>query len=145
MSRPEAMRRSAFAFTVDIQTRWSDNDMFGHVNNVEYYRFFEIAVAEFLTGPCGMDLFTSPVVTFAAESLCRFRRPLSWPEKVVAGLAIEHVGTSSVRYAIALFRDGADEAAADGHWVHVFVERATQKAIAIPDGVRTVFEAHRVR
>ncbi|MGE5548051.1 MAG: acyl-CoA thioesterase [Solirubrobacterales bacterium] len=142
--RPEAMRRQDFRFAVTIQTRWSDNDMFGHLNNVEYYRFFELAVAEFLVGPCGLDLFNAPVMTFAAESLCRFRRPLSWPEKVTAGLAIEHVGNTSVRYAIALFRDGEEEAAADGHWVHVFVDRATQQPVPIPAGVRAVFEAHRL-
>lgn len=143
MSRPAPARRADFAFFATIQTRWSDNDMFGHVNNVEYYRFFELAVVEFLMGPCRMDLLQDRVVPFAAESLCRFRRPLSWPQTVVAGLKVEHLGTSSVRYAIALFDESSDEAAAEGHWVHVFVERETQGPHAIPDGVRAQFEQYR--
>ncbi|MGE5505131.1 MAG: acyl-CoA thioesterase [Actinomycetota bacterium] len=136
-------RRADFPYHVAIQTRWSDNDMFGHVNNVEYYRFFEIAVAEFLMGPCGLDLFKAAVIPFAAESLCRFRRPLSWPEKVTAGLKIEHLGTSSLRYGIALFGEGSDEAAAEGHWVHVFVDRDHQRPSPIPDDVRAVLEKYR--
>lgn len=136
-------RRADYPFAVTIQTRWSDNDMFGHVNNVEYYRFFEIAVAEFLMGPCRLDLFGAPVIPFAAESLCRFRKPLSWPEPVVAGLRIEHLGNSSVRYGIGLFRDGDAEAAADGHWVHVFVDRQEQRPRPIPAEVRAVFETFR--
>lgn len=137
-----AARRGDFRFFATIQTRWSDNDMFGHVNNVEYYRFFELAVVEFLTGPCGMALLQDPVVPFAAESLCRFRRPLSWPSTVQAGLKVEHLGSSSVRYAIALFDESSDEAAAQGHWVHVFVDCETQRPHAIPEAVRAVFEAH---
>lgn len=143
MSKPEPARRADFPFFATIQTRWSDNDMFGHVNNVEYYRFFELAVCEFLMGPCQLALLKAPVVPFAAESLCRFRRPLSWPETVTAGLRVEHLGTSSVRYAIALFGQDADEAAADGHWLHVFVDRETQRPTPIPDAVRAVYERHR--
>jgi acyl-CoA thioester hydrolase len=136
------VHRGDFRFFTNIQTRWSDNDMFGHVNNVSYYRFFEIAVAEFLIGPCGLDMLNAPIVPFAAESLCRFRRPLSWPEPVTAGLRIDHLGNSSVRYGIALFAAGADEPAAEGHWVHVFVDRASQRPTAIPDGVRAAFQRH---
>jgi acyl-CoA thioester hydrolase len=143
MSKLPPPVRSDFSYFVDIQTRWSDNDMFGHVNNVEYYRFFEIAVAEFLMGPCALDLLTAPVIPFAAESLCRFRRPLSWPEKVVAGLRIERMGTSSVTYAIGLFGESGDAAAAEGHWVHVFVDRAQQHPTEIPAPVRAVFEKHK--
>lgn len=143
MTKPASISRADFRFSVDIQTRWSDNDMFGHVNNVEYYRFFEMVVTEFLMGPCRLDLFKAPVVPFAAESLCRFKKPLSWPEPVVAGLKIEHLGNSSVRYGIALFRRGEDDAAAHGHWVHVFVDRAEQKSQPIPAYLRAVFEEYR--
>jgi acyl-CoA thioester hydrolase len=141
--RRQPARRGDFPFHVTIQTRWSDNDMFGHVNNVEYYRFFEIAVAEFLMGPCKLDLFTAQVIPFAAESLCRFGRPLSWPEKVTAGLKVEHLGTTSMRYAIGLFGENQDEAAAEGHWVHVYVDRHEQRPVTIPPELRAVFEAHR--
>lgn len=142
MSRAPAARRQDFRFLTTIQTRWSDNDMFGHINNVEYYRFFEMVVVEFLRGPCAMDMLTDPVATFAAESLCRFRRPLSWPHPVSGGLVIEHVGNSSVRYGLALFDGDSDEAAADGHWTHVFVDRASQRPVPIPAHVREIFLGH---
>lgn len=143
MSKPPALKRADFRFFCQIQTRWSDNDMYGHVNNVEYYRFFELAVCEFLMRGCEMDFLRGPVVPFAAESLCRFRRPLSWPETVTAGLRVEHLGTSSVRYGLALFGSSSDEPAAEGHWVHVFVTRDDQRPTPIPDPVRAAFERHR--
>ncbi|MBI2241860.1 MAG: acyl-CoA thioesterase [Magnetospirillum gryphiswaldense] len=142
MSRAPAPRRQDFPYVTTIQTRWSDNDMFGHINNVEYYRFFEMVVVDFLRGPCAMDIMTGPVMTFAAESRCSFRRPLSWPEPVSGGLRIEHVGNSSVRYGIALFGETSEEAAADGHWTHVFVERATQRPTPIPAFIRDAFLRH---
>lgn len=141
--RPEPARLGDFPFRTSIQTRWSDNDQFGHVNNVQYYRFFEIIVAEFLVGPCRIDLMGDGIMTLAAESLCRFRKPLSWPEVLVGGLRIEHLGNSSVRYGLAIFRQGEELAAADGYWVHVFVDAASQASVPIPYAVRQVFEAHR--
>lgn len=142
MTKPEPVRRADYRFFCQIQTRWSDNDMFGHVNNVEYYRFFELAVCEFLMRACELDLLNAPIIAFAAESLCRFRRPLSWPHPVTAGLRVEHLGKSSVRYGIALFDDSSDEPAAEGHWVHVFVNRDDQRPTAMPGAVRAVFERH---
>jgi acyl-CoA thioester hydrolase len=136
-------RRDDYPFRVEIQTRWSDNDMFGHLNNVVYQRFFEHIVVRFLTGPCGIDLMTSPVITFAAESACKFLRPLSYPAPVTAGICIDHLGRTSARYGLALFEDGVDEAAAEGHWIHVFVDRASGRPVPIPDPVRAAFEAHR--
>ncbi|MGE5478420.1 MAG: acyl-CoA thioesterase [Bacteroidales bacterium] len=143
MNRPAPLQRSDFRFFCQIQTRWSDNDMFGHVNNVEYYRYFELAVCEFLMRGCELDLLNGEVATFAAESLCRFRRPLSWPHPVTAGLRVEHLGNSSVRYGIALFDDSSDDPAAEGHWVHVFVTRKDQRPTPIPAPVRAAFERHR--
>jgi acyl-CoA thioester hydrolase len=136
-----------YPFQVAIQTRWSDNDMFGHINNVEYYRFFETAVVEFLRGPGRLDLSAAPVVPFVAESRCQFRRPLSWPGLVRAGLRVDHIGTRSVRYGLALFADTEEpvgEAAADGHWVHVFVDRTSNQPAPIPPDLRAVFAAHAV-
>mgnify|MGYP001809721671 CR=1 FL=1 len=142
MSQTDVLRRQDFRFLTPIQTRWSDNDMFGHINNVEYYRFFEMVVVEFLRGPGAMDLLNAPVITFAAESRCRFRRPLSWPRPVTGAMKVEHLGNSSVRYCIALFDGDADDAAADGHWTHVFVDRDTQRPTPIPTAIRQVFLAH---
>jgi acyl-CoA thioester hydrolase len=144
MSRVAAPVRTDYRHFAAIQTRWSDNDMFGHINNVEYYRFFEMSVTDFLMGPCGLDLMTSPCIPFAAESLCRFRRPLSWPEPIAAGLRIEKLGRTSVTYGIGLFGAKSDDAAAEGHWVHVFVDRTTQQPMEIPDYLRQVFAAHMV-
>lgn len=143
MTKPAPSSRADYPFFATIQTRWSDNDMFGHINNVEYYRFFEMAVVDFLMKGCALELMDAPIVPFAAESLCRFRRPLSWPETVAAGLKVEHVGTSSVRYGLALFGEGSEEAAAEGHWLHVFVDRESQRPAPIPAAVRAVFERYR--
>ena len=137
--KKEPGRQADYPFRVDIQTRWSDNDMFGHLNNVLYQRFFEHVVAAFLMGPCGIDLMTSPVIPYAAESQCRFLRSLSYPAVVVAGIRIDHMGRTSARYGLALFQQGNDIAAAEGHWVHVFVDRATDQPVPIPDPVRQVF------
>jgi acyl-CoA thioester hydrolase len=139
--RVPAPSRAAFPYFVTIPTRWSDNDMFGHLNNVEYYRFFEVVVIAFFMERAGIDMFNDQTVTFAAETMCRFRKPLSFPEVVEGAMRVEHLGTSSVRYGLALFRKGEDEPAADGHWVHVFVDRQTQKPVPIPAHVRAAFEA----
>lgn len=141
MSRPPAARRSDFRYFTQIPTRWSDNDMFGHLNNVEYYRFFEAVIVQFFHERAHIDLFTDEVIPFAAESGCRFLRPLSFPEIIEAGMRVEKIGTSSVRYGIGLFRQGEDEAGACGHWVHVFVERASQRPHPIPERVRAAYAA----
>jgi acyl-CoA thioester hydrolase len=135
-------RQADYPYRVNIQTRWSDNDMFGHINNVMYQRFFEYVVVDFLRGPCGMDLMASPVITFAAESHVKFLRPLSYPGGIVAGIRIDQMGRTSARYGLALFEEGCDEAAAEGHWIHVFVDRQTQRPVPIPDDIRAVFERH---
>lgn len=145
MSRPAPSALAGFAFRTPIQTRWSDNDMFGHVNNVEYYRFFEIVVVDFLRGPCAVPILTAPFQTLAVESQCRFHRPLSWPGAITGALGIDHVGNSSVRYRLGLFdADSPDAlAAAEGHWVHVFVDRASGRPTPIPAALATLFEQHR--
>ncbi|OAN44796.1 thioesterase [Paramagnetospirillum marisnigri] len=141
--KKEIGRQSDYPYRVDIQTRWSDNDMFGHLNNVVYQRFFEFIVVDFLRGPCGIDLMNAPVITFAAESTCKFLRPLSYPTGVVAGIRIDQMGRTSARYGLALFEQGCDEAAAEGHWIHVFVERDSGRPTPIPDDIRAVFERFR--
>ena len=134
--KKEPGRPADYPFRVDIQTRWSDNDMFGHINNVLYQRFFEHVVVAFLRDGCDLDLMTAQVIPFAAESQCRFLRPLSYPASVVAGIRVDHLGRTSARYGLALFQQGDDVAAAEGHWVHVFVDRADQRPAAIPDPLR---------
>ncbi|HLN25388.1 MAG TPA: thioesterase family protein [Patescibacteria group bacterium] len=136
---PVPPRRDDFRYTTEIQTRWSDNDMFGHLNNVTYNRFFEAVVVAFFRDHVPLDLEHDPVIPYAAEIMCRFGKALSFPETVEGALRVERVGNSSVRYALALFRKGDDEASAFGHWVHVFVGRADERPAPIPEPIREAF------
>src|SRR3954462_9917599 len=117
-----------------IPTRWKDNDVYGHVNNVEYYSFFDTIINEFLIRRRGLDILRGPVIGLCAESHCAFTAALVFPEPVEAGLRVGHLGTSSVRYEIGLFAEGAQ--AASGWFVHVFVYRQTRRPAPIPDPIR---------
>jgi acyl-CoA thioester hydrolase len=118
--------RDDYRFFLEIPTRWMDNDVYRHVNNVTYYSWFDTVVARFLLGTGAIDLADSAVVGVVVETLCRYHAPVAFPETVTAGLRVERVGTTSIRYGIAIFREGEKEASADGHFVHVYVDRATQ-------------------
>ncbi|CAA6605145.1 Predicted thioesterase [Rhodospirillaceae bacterium LM-1] len=133
-----------FPYRLAIPTRWSDNDMFGHINNVQYYRYYEAVILKFLADKAQYRGFDEPVLVFAAESQCRFLKPLSYPGDIVAALGVEHLGKSSVRYGLALFEDCEKQAAATGHWVHVFVDRATQRPVPIPEPIRAIFSQFQV-
>ena len=118
-----------------IPTRWADNDVYGHVNNVEYYAFFDTVINAWLISEGGLDIHGGAVIGLCAESHCEFTAPLAFPETVVAGLRVTRIGRSSVRYEIGLFGpDGV--AAASGWFVHVFVDRASRRPVAIPDRLR---------
>jgi acyl-CoA thioester hydrolase len=132
----QAMALSDFPYTTEITTRWKDNDVYGHVNNVEYYAFFDTVINEYLIGEGGLDIHAGAAIGVCAESGCRFHASLSFPGRVDAGLRVTTVGRSSVRYEIALFDRGGRDAAAEGYFVHVFVDRRTRRPIAIPDDVR---------
>ena len=122
-----------------IPTRWADNDIYGHVNNVEYYAFFDTVINAWLIREGGLDIHDGEVIGLCAESHCEFHAALAFPDTVTAGLRVGHLGRSSVRYEIGLFApDGV--AAATGWFVHVFVERATRRPAAIPAGVRASLE-----
>lgn len=136
------IHRDQLPFFTRIDTRWNDNDMLGHINNVVYYSYFEATILRFLDRGGLTDWQKSDVAAFAVENLCRFHKPLSYPEIIDAGLAVEHIGTSSVRYRIALFRQGDTTPAADGHWVHVFVDKTDERPTPIPAVIRRHFEAH---
>jgi acyl-CoA thioester hydrolase len=124
-----------------ITTRWADNDIYGHVNNVEYYAFFDTVINEYLITEGGLDIAGGDVIGLCAESHCTYRGALAFPETVEAGLRVRHLGRTSVRYEIALRREGADELAAEGWFVHVFVDRETRRPAPIPDRVRAALEA----
>ena len=123
-----------------IPTRWNDNDVYGHVNNVEYYAFFDTVINAYLIREGGLDIHDGDVIGLCAESHCEFRAPLAFPETVQAGLRVGQLGRSSVRYEIGLF-GSAEEPAAEGWFVHVFVDRATRRPAEIPPRLRSALEA----
>ena len=123
-----------------IPTRWQDNDVYGHVNNVEYYAFFDTVINEYLISEGGLDIHAGPVIGVCAESHCTFRAPLAFPQTVQAGLRVRRLGRTSVRYEIGLFAPDAAEPAAEGWFVHVFVDREGRRPAEIPSGVRAALE-----
>jgi acyl-CoA thioester hydrolase len=131
--------RDGYPHIESLQTRWADNDVYGHVNNVEYYAFFDTVINAWLIREGGLDIHGGDVIGLCAESHCEFRAPLAFPETVTAGLRVAHLGRSSVRYEIGLF--GADGAvAATGWFVHVFVSRESRRPAEIPAALRLALE-----
>ncbi|MCM2290489.1 MAG: acyl-CoA thioesterase [Sulfuritalea sp.] len=126
-----------------IPTRWMDNDVYGHVNNVVYYSYFDTVINEWLILEGGLDIHAGSVVGYCVESQCRYMAPLAFPEVLDAGLRVVHLGKSSVRYEIAIFRQGEPGPAAIGWFVHVFVGRDDNRPTAIPPGIRACLEALR--
>ena len=125
-------RREDFHFHIDIPTRWGDNDMLGHLNNVSYNRCIETVVVYFTMKRLGIDWKTDEVYPLVVESLCRFHWPLSFPGMITASLRAAKTGRSSIHYEIALFGEGEEKPAATGHFIHVFVSGETQKSVEIP-------------
>jgi len=119
-----------------ITTRWSDNDIYGHVNNVMYYSYFDTVANRYLIEEGGLDISDGSIVGFVVNSGCEYHAPIAYPDAIEAGLRVEKLGNSSVRYGIAIFKVGEDSAVAHGHFVHVFVERAINKSVAIPAHLR---------
>ena len=132
---------SEYPHRLAIPTRWNDNDVYGHVNNVEYYSFFDTVINAYLIREGGLDIHGGEVIGLCAESHCEFRGPLAFPETVTAGLRVGHLGRSSVRYEIGLYGEDADEPAATGWFVHVFVDRETRRPVDIPPRLRSALEA----
>ncbi len=132
--------RSDYPHFQRISTRWKDNDVYGHVNNVEYYSYFDTAINSYLIRSGGLDIHRGDRIGVCAESHCRFLDALAFPDAVDAGLRVAHLGRSSVRYEIALFREGAEAAAAEGWFVHVFVDRSTRRPTPLPEPLRSALE-----
>ncbi|MDT9597821.1 acyl-CoA thioesterase [Sphingosinicella rhizophila] len=125
----------------DVTTRWADNDAYGHVNNVVHYGWFDTAVNGWLIDEGLLDVAAGDPIGLVVETGCRYARPLSYPEPVEIGLAVEHIGTSSVRYRIGIFAKGSEQAAAEGHFVHVYVGREGRRPVALPSVWRERFES----
>jgi acyl-CoA thioester hydrolase len=123
-----------------VLTRWTDNDMFGHLNNAVYYELFDTAINAWINTNCGIDPLAVPWLGVVAESGCRYFAELKFPDPLVVGLAVSRLGNSSVTYRLALFQ--ADRPlAAVGHWVHVYVDRATRRPVPIPEAIRSLLES----
>jgi acyl-CoA thioester hydrolase len=127
-----------------IPTRWHDNDVYGHVNNVDYYGFFDTVINAWLIREGGLDIHDGPVIGLCVESHCEFHAPLAFPETVTAGLRVGHLGRSSARYEIGLFSE-AGTLAATGWFMHVFVDRAQRRPVAIPASLRSALDRLLVR
>ena len=141
MARAEPQRRADYPHTLPITTRWMDNDAYGHVNNVVYFSYFDTVVNTYLIAKAALDIQASPVIGLVVEVACQYLAPLTYPETVTAGLRVAHIGRSSVRYEIAMFAEGSDVAAAQGHFVHVYVDRDTRRPVsALPPGLRAALE-----
>ncbi len=130
--------RADYRFFLPIPTRWMDNDVYGHVNNVTYYSWFDTVVARFLID-CGfLHIPTAPVIGLVVETQCRYFAPIAFPDMITAALRCGRAGNTSVRYEIGIFREEEDAASAEGHFVHVYVDRATQKRpTPLPELLRT--------
>ena len=138
MSKQVLKTRTQFKFFFSIQTRWADNDIYGHVNNVTYYSYFDTAANSLLIQKTGFDIHHSKMIGLVVDSACSFLQELSFPEVVEVGVAIGKIGNSSLRYELAIFKQNQPLAAAQGHFVHVFVDRESRQTVAIPQTMRDV-------
>ncbi|MDF1483827.1 thioesterase family protein [Ramlibacter sp. H39-3-26] len=135
-ARPRPVPRSGFRVFRAIPTRWMDNDVYGHVNNVVYYSWFDTAVNAWLIGQGALDLHRGGTIGLVVETQCHYFAPLAFPQTVEAGIRVGRVGASSVRYEIGLFAEGEAASAAHGHFVHVYVDRDTRRPVALPQRLR---------
>ena len=129
--------RDQFPLFYPITTRWSDNDVYGHINNVVYYSYFDSIANRFLIEEGGLDITSSAEIAFVVSSGCDYYQPIAYPQAIEGGLAVEHLGRSSVRYRIGIFATDAPEASACGFFTHVFVKRESQASCPIPEAIRS--------
>jgi acyl-CoA thioester hydrolase len=136
--RPTADPRQSYLYFQVMTTRWMDNDPYRHMNNTTYYSFFDTIVNQYLIEHGVLDVANSPIIGLVAETTCRYFRSIGFPSKINVGLRVGHIGSTSVRYEIGLFKDDEDVASAQGHFVHVYVERDSGRPTAMPDELRSV-------
>lgn len=128
--------RDGYRHFLPLQTRWADNDSYGHVNNVVYYGYFDTIVNEYLIASGVLDIHAGAVIGLVVETGCKYYAPLEFPQRLDGALRVARIGNSSVRYEIAIFSAGEEKAAADGHFIHVYVDRATRRPVALPPALR---------
>ncbi|MOA25492.1 Thioesterase superfamily protein [compost metagenome] len=138
--KPASSSRDTYRHFLRIPTRWMDNDVYGHVNNVNYYSYFDTVVNEYLMREGVLDYERGETIGLVVETHCNYFRSIAFPDVIDAGLRVARLGSSSVRYEIGLFREGEDEAAAQGHFVHVYVDRETRRPKPLSDAMRGVLD-----
>lgn len=134
------LERADYRYFLPITTRWMDNDIYGHVNNVVYYSYFDTIANHFLITRAGLDIHTGDIVGFVVNSQCSYNSPIAYPEPVEGGFRVNRLGHSSVEYGIAIFKQDSDDACALGTFVHVFVNRVTRRPVALPPRLRSALE-----
>jgi acyl-CoA thioester hydrolase len=139
-ARPAPLPREHFRHQVRITTRWSDNDVYGHVNNVVYYAWFDTVVNRSLIEAGALDIHAGRVIGLVVETQCHYFAPLAFPQDIEAALRVEHLGRSSVRYRVGLFAAGEPLTAAHGHFIHVYVDRDTRRPVALPALLHSILE-----
>lgn len=144
MTRPQALPREAFVHFSPITTRWMDNDAYGHVNNVTYYSYFDTVANRYLIEAGVLDIERSPVIGLVVETGCHYFSSIAFPDAVTAGIRVATLGRSSVRYEIGIFREDEPLTAAHGHFIHVYVDRASRRPVELPAALRTALERLRV-
>lgn len=140
MAKPNLSERNDYKHILALQTRWADNDIYGHINNVVYYSLFDTIVNDYLIGAGALDIHNGAVIGLVVETGCRYFAPLEFPQKLEGALRVAHIGNSSVGYELAIFKAGEDKPAAEGHFTHVYVERATRRPAPLPDALRKALE-----
>ena len=140
--KPQTKLKTEYPFIYPIQTRWGDNDIYGHVNNVIYYSYFDTAANALLIQKTDFDIHHSPIIGLVVNSSCQFLEELTYPEIIEVGVAIAKIGNSSLTYDLAIFKQGKLQASAQGQFVHVFVERETKKSITIPQEMRDALKPY---
>lgn len=140
----DADRRQGYKYFSDITTRWMDNDIYGHVNNVVYYSYFDSIANQYLIEQGGLDIHQAGVIGFVVASSCEYKSPVAYPQLLEAGFKVNRLGNSSVEYAIGIFVKDAPIASAYGTFTHVFVDRTTNKSAAIPASIRAALEAVKI-
>jgi len=137
-AKQEPDKREDYRHFMTITTRWMDNDVYGHINNVQYYSYFDTAVNRFLIDRDVLDIHTGEIIGLVVETHCNYYSSAAFPSDIEAGIRVAHLGRSSVRYEVGLFVDGREQCIARGHFVHVYVDRASEKPVNIPDNLRSV-------
>lgn len=140
MSRPIPLQRHEFSYFVPLTTRWSDNDIYGHVNNVTYYSYFDTTANHYLIHQGRLDIHHGQIIGLVVDSACSYFEPTAFPDQLEGAVRVTHLGNSSVKYELAVFKIGGLQAIAQGHFVHVFVKRGTRKSVSIPEQLRAALK-----